>query len=60
MGKKDVVIGIKRRNRVYTSLGGGHETKRLVKRSVHLLVMEKILGSKWVLDIQRGRVLKRI
>lgn len=60
MGKEGVVIGIKGRNKVYTSLGGGHETGRLVKRPVHLLLMEGILGSKWVLDIQEGRALKRM
>lgn len=45
MGKEGVVAGIKGRNRVHTSLGGGHETRRLVKRPVHLLLMEGILGS---------------
>lgn len=60
MGKEGVVSGIKGRNRVHTGLGGGHETRRLVTRPIHLLLMEGILGSKWVLDIQGGKALERM
>lgn len=60
IGNEGVVIGIKGRDREYTSLVDSQETRRLVKRPVHLLLMEGILGNKRVLDIQGGRALKRM
>ena len=56
MGKEAAVIGIKEsnlqmRSRVCNCLGSGHETGRLVRRPVHLLQKEGVLGSKQVLDI---------
>lgn len=51
MGKEGMVIGIKERvqmkNEICNSLGSGHETAKLVKkRPVHLLLMERVMGSR--------------